>query len=351
MSYYDAIMNEVPYEEMDHGIRLPKLDELVINRLEAGGAVLANVDDSAMGRVIKRQIQRQLEGKGTGQMRLSQAGGCIRKLAYIKHHFKPTGHTPDVSSLVTFALGDATEQLMTMVLKDAFERLPWTTSLDSESKPVELFQIKHIMEQQRTVSLQVELGDDRCMWVDGHPDGEIVVPAFQGVGSMPQPVEATLECKSMSDYAFKLFRQNGGLTDDDPYLDQVTAYMAATGTKWAYVLAFGKNVTTKDWQPIDAGSVETWKPSAGNWKQAPNIVGSWVRFDPERAERIKHKFRQVEMSTDPEQFERPYSPTKKGRLKFPCDWCMAWRHCWPDAHEEPVDTGWFQKFKKIHLLT
>jgi hypothetical protein len=76
-------------------------------------------------------------------------------------------------------------------------------------------------------------------------------------------------------------------------------------------------------------------------------------YDPEAVEAIKEKFFIALRSQHPDDVPRPYKPdtAKKtaGRLRFPCDWCPYWRHCWPSASERAVSTGWFQKHNKIHV--
>lgn len=349
-----TLRNSVPFVDVGNNVMLPDIAKMVRDRLESGQALLARTDDGVVGRVLKRQLQRALESKATGVLRLSNSGGCIRRLAYDYHHFTPNGHTQDASALATFAIGDATEQLFTLVVQDVFERQPYHAVVNADESPVRMFQLRHTGDQQRTVNLEVPLREEgRALVVPGHPDGDGVVPAISTtppVGDFDRkvPIAFTLECKSMSDYGISKFREQGGYAKDDPYMGQIQTYMEASGTEWAYVLAFGKTVSSKDWVPANAQALKdgTWSVEAGNWQKANSILGCWIRRDDDFISSVRAKFRAVVNSEHPDEFERPFQP-KSRRLGFPCSWCPHWRTCWPTAYEQARGKG---IYRKINLL-
>ena len=321
--------------EVDRGVWMPDLAAIVLARLRQNKPITTNYDTAELGKVLVRQLEEPRNGP-TGSLRLSSAGKCQRALAYDYHHYKPNGFVPDESSPIVFAVGDIIEMLMVAALHDATDHI---TTINISNTGL----------AQERVCLEIPLSDDRTAKVAGHPDGTMHLPLYRGEVGEFVMVNAILEIKSMSDYGFKRFRENG-LSSGDLYNYQTQAYQMAktqmTGKEynWTYVLALGKNVTVKD------GIVR----EDGSWAKASPIVGHWVKGDPVVKEEIVTRLREVIESQSPEEIAKPYTPSTakatKGQLRFPCDWCSHWKTCWPSAYEEPSSSGFYQKSTKIKLF-
>tara|TARA_R110000824_G_scaffold65772_4_gene171119 strand:- start:9364 stop:10368 length:1005 start_codon:yes stop_codon:yes gene_type:complete len=329
------VIEDGMWVEVEQGVWLPDLAGIVLARLREGKPISANYDTAELGKVLVRQLEEPRVG-ATGSLRLSSAGKCQRALAYDYHHYKPNGFVSDESGPIVFAVGDAIEMLMVAALHDATDR-------------INTINIKSTGLNQETVILDVPLSDDRTAKIAGHPDGVMSLPLYSGEAGEFAMVDAILEIKSMSDYAFKRFRTNG-FSPTDLYNYQTQAYQMAktqmTGKdhNWTYVLALGKSVTVKD------GIVR----EDGTWAKASPIVGHWVKGDAMMKEEIVTRLREVIETKSPEEIDRPYTPSTakatKGQLRFPCDWCSHWKTCWPSAYEEPSSSGFYQKSTKIKLF-
>tara|TARA_R110000824_G_scaffold116395_3_gene267792 strand:- start:5656 stop:6588 length:933 start_codon:yes stop_codon:yes gene_type:complete len=277
---------------------------------------------TAIGATILRQLSEVRDV--TGGVRLSSSGACERNLAYTYHHENENGHSIDATSKIAFAIGDATEGFITAAVAEAFEGMPG-------------MEVWNIGEEQETVTVEVQLDESRTALVPGHPDGSMRVPQQDGASGVDF-VNAILEVKSMSDFAFKKFRK-GGLESSDSYYWQVQAYMAAKGYDYAYVIAFGKATTAKEAYIDDDGS---W------WPLFP-VSGQWIERDERCIQKIREKFKRVIKSNNPGEIERPYGPNKKGRLSFPCDYCKYYKTCFPNTEEVAEESKWLQKSTKIKV--
>ena len=335
------VTNDDMWVEVAEGKFLPDLARMVLARLEIRKPITSNYDTSELGKVLVRQLEESRNGP-TGSLRLSSAGKCQRALAYDYHHYKPNGFVGDESAPIVFAVGDIVEMLIVAALHDATDHID-TINISSTGL------------NQETVCLEIPLNDlfengpPRVARIAGHPDGIMNLPMWDSHRDEFVMVDAILEVKSMSDYGFKRFRQNG-LSKDDLYNYQTQAYQMAktqmTGKSydWTYMIALGKNVTVKD------GLVR----EDGSWARAKPIVGSWVSSHNDVKEDIVNRLREVMLTRSPEEIERPYKPSTakatKGQLRFPCDWCSHWKTCWPNAYEEPALSGFYQKSTKIKLF-
>ncbi len=317
-----------------NGLLMPDIAAIVRDRLEERGGLRSNADPEGIGKMFVRQLEEG-EKPSTGGLRLSSSGKCQRALAYDYHHYKPNGFKMDASAPIVFAVGDILEMIIVTALEEAIVGTPlemYYTGLD-----------------QKTVSLQVPINGEREARVSGHPDGLMRVPAYNEVTEEFEMVNIVLEVKSMSDYAFKMFRTKG-LSKDDGYYYQAQSYQLALTQEgkaefnWSYVLAFGKNVTAKDCVIRDDGSHFMLWP----------LVGKYVAGCDDTKQEIQDRLREVIISDSPEEFPRVLEPAtakkKKGQLGFPCDWCSHWKTCWPTAIEQPVESGWFQRSTKLKLI-
>lgn len=275
---------------------------------------------SAIGQSILRQVSEGREG--TGGLRLSQSGACIRQLAYQYHHAEENGMSIDAASKIAFTIGDATEAILVAALLEAFE---------DGSNGV----LYNAGSDQETVTIKVELTDGYSAEITGHPDGSMLLMTQDN-----QPLNCILEVKSMSDYGFKKFRKEG-LGREDSYYSQVQAYMHAKGFSWAYLVAYNKSAGAKDAEVLDDGLYQPISP----------LHGQWIPYDQEHVEQIKHKFKTVIHSNCPEEIDRPYGPNKKGQITFPCDYCKYYKTCFPMAEEQAVESKWLQRTTKIKVFT
>lgn len=303
---------------------LPDIAMMVRKRLSNTSRLRSNQHSAtAIGKSILRQLSEQRSA--TGSLRLSSSGGCERALAYTYHHAVENGYPIDAASKIAFTIGDVTEAFIVSAILEAFED-------ESRTQRPKLMSVG---EDQESVFLKVHLSKDNIAHIPGHPDGSMLIP----VGNQDQQwVQAILEVKSMSDYAFKKFRK-GGLEPSDSYYHQVQAYMAAKGYGYAYVIAYGKAATAKEAKVDDDG----------NWWPAFPVVGQWIKQDIEVVGSIIQKFARVIESSSPEDIERPYGPDKKGRLSFPCDYCRYWKTCFPGGEERADEVKWLQKTNKIKI--
>tara|TARA_R110000824_G_scaffold336478_5_gene522990 strand:+ start:1806 stop:2783 length:978 start_codon:yes stop_codon:yes gene_type:complete len=310
------------------GVWLPDIAGMVRDRLENPGPLLTQHDTAKIGSIVLRQLETR--GSSSG-LRLSAAGKCLRALGYDHHHWNPNGHEMDAASILTFSIGDITEQVLVAATREAFA---------AADEYIELF---NAGADQETVFVDVVLDGQRTLRVPGHPDGCLKVKHNE------ETIDCLFELKSMSDYGFKMFR-NKGLDASDSYYSQIQAYMLAkeqmTGRpfEWAYVMAFGKTVTAMDAVMDD---------DTGKWWRLFPIVGQWLPVDREHQEYLMDRFKLINMSSSVEDIPRPYKPVSKGKyegkLKFPCDYCNYFRHCYPGATSVAEESKWLQKTTKVRV--
>lgn len=149
--------------------------------------------------VFKRQFMQ--DSQFSGNLRLSSAGKCPRKLAYKMFGFSEQGKSIDARAKIIFWFGDMIEIGIVGLAKLAGVKLE-DTGLE-----------------QRTVS--IELDGNK---ITGHPDGIIG--------------DCLLEIKSMSSFAYKEF-DKGSINDS--YIAQVNLYMDALGLDKCCFVAMDKN--------------------------------------------------------------------------------------------------------------
>ena len=311
---------------------LPDIAAMVRERLENPGPLKVKHDPAAIGKLILRQLKDRRTG--SGGLRLSAAGKCLRALAYGYHHWEENGHGIDAASMLTFTVGDISEHMLVAATREAF----------ALEEGIELL---HAGEEQEDVYVEVPLSPFKTLRVPGHPDGCLKVP--MRIDEAGADIDALFELKSMSDYGFKKFRTNG-LDSDDSHYSQIQAYMLAkeqmTGRpfKWAYVMAFGKTVSAMD--AVMSEETEQW------WRLFP-IVGQWIPVDKEHQEYLMDRFKAITMSSSVEDFNRPHKPVSKGKyegkLKFPCDYCGHYRQCYPGAIEVAEKAKWLQSTTKVRV--
>lgn len=299
---------------------LPDLASSVCDRIVGTKPLIADHSPKEMGASVMRQLSEQR--KTTGGLRLSASGGCIRALAYGYHHTIEQGMGIDAGSKIAFTIGDITEIFLVAAIKEVFAE--WGQHNGS---------VYCTGADQAEVYLSVDLGGDKVAQIAGHPDGFMRFESSMGVIH-----DAVLEVKSMSDYAFKRFR-NGGLSRDDSYYWQVQSYMASSEKKLTYLISYGKATTAK----------EAYIDDDGNWWPASPIHGQWIFRDEEVIEQIRNKFRTVIQSQSPDDIERPHGPNKKGMLAYPCDYCRYYKTCFPGAEEGAKESKWLQKSTKIKV--
>jgi len=347
------VNNDDMWIEVEHGVFLPDIARMVLARLAERKPITSNYDTSELGKILVRQLEETRDGP-TGSLRLSSAGKCQRALAYDYHHYKPNGFVSDESAPIVFAVGDIVEMLIVAALHDATDQIKTinitSTGLNQETVCLEV----PIPANPDLITAPTHYRDNatRVARISGHPDGIMSIPMYRR-GLLGEEeftiVDGILEVKSMSDYGFKRFR-DGGLGKDDLYNYQTQAYQLAktqmTGKpfNWTYMIALGKNVTVKD------GIIR----EDGSWAKAKPIVGHWVKGDDDIKHDIVNRLREVILTRNPEEIDRPYKPSTakatKGQLRFPCDWCSHWKTCWPNAYEEPASSGFYQKSTKIKLF-
>ena len=298
------------------------LSRMVQDRIANGKRLMSQPDLAAIGAGLVRQLE---QGRTSNHLRLSQSGACTRRLVYQAKHYERSGHGIDAASIMNFAMGDTTEVMLVIALAEVLRKN-------------KMGRLLNVLNNQIEVNLELEIDEQRTAHIPGHPDGIIELIDDNG-----EPYRSLLEIKSMSDYGYKKFWKEG-LPKYDMYYSQIQAYMHCLGLKQAYVLAYGKNTGSKD-ALIREGDTEI--------RQMPAIHGIWVDYDPDAVWQIKERFLTAILAGHPDDVPRPYQPdtAKKtaGRLRFPCDWCPYWRHCWPNAKERAVETGWFSKYQKIHV--
>tara|TARA_R110000787_G_scaffold89251_3_gene189024 strand:+ start:8668 stop:9705 length:1038 start_codon:yes stop_codon:yes gene_type:complete len=327
-------LDDSKWIKVGNDLLMPDIAALVRDRLEGRRGLSSTADAEGIGKMFLRQLEEG-ESPSTGGLRLSSSGKCQRALAYDYHHYKPNGFKGDGSSPIVFATGDILEMIIVTALEEAII-----------GTPLEMY---YTGLNQKTVSLGVPLTEGRQAKVSGHPDGMMRVPAYNETLDEFTMVNLILEIKSMSDYGFKMFRKKG-LTKDDSYFYQQQSYQLAMTQEgkadfnWSYVLAFGKNVTSKDCELEEDGSVTNLHP----------LVGGYLAGCDDTKREIQDRLREVILSDSPEEFPRVMSPAtapkKKGQLGFPCDWCSHWKTCWPTAREEVVSSGFFQRSNKLKLI-
>ena len=289
------------------GHAMPDIASMVNERISNPEELLCQYDTEAIGSTILRQLN---DKRGGPALRLSASGGCTRALAY-NWHESPSTVPIDSASRMNFAIGDLTEVVIVAAIKE---------SLASSEQPA--FVLENTLEQQATVHIDV----DEHIQISGHPDGLMIVPLRNREdGSIEGVARAVLEVKSMSDYGFRKFRREG-LTENDSYYGQIQAYMMATKSEYTYVIAYGKQSTSKD--------------------TAPPFEGAWIQANPVYQESIIDKYRRVIESDSPEQFAR-IPPNRKGQLVFPCTYCTHLHTCHAGAYDKAEESKWLQKTTKV----
>tara|TARA_R100001591_G_scaffold6454_1_gene12745 strand:+ start:1499 stop:2482 length:984 start_codon:yes stop_codon:yes gene_type:complete len=314
------------YTNMPDGHVVYDLASLMVDRLNQPQPLRVEHNLVALGKNTIRQLDDSRNGP---RLRLSASGACIRQLAYSWHMYRPTNGV-NATSRMTFAMGDMTENMMVAVLEEVFAELGDCDLL-------------YTGDEQSDVHLSIPLGGNREFEVGGHPDGLMVLPRWQN--EQEEKFRAILEVKSMSDYGFKKFRQNG-LSEDDTYYAQVQAYMLARtrmdlqDCNYAYVVAYGKTTGAYDVDIIDADT--------NHWRPVAPIHGQWIKADPDYQEMLIGKFRSVIDSAGPEDFPRPFGPGKKGKLGFPCSYCSYMGECFPNSTMRADKTFWRAYASKIN---
>ena len=142
---------------------------------------------------------------------------------------------------------------------------------------------------QKTVSLE---------GIEGHPDGVV-------------DGDTLLEVKSMSSFSFKDF-ERGVL--DEGYRYQINAYAEALGLSKAIVVALNK----------DAGV----------------LAEMAVTKDPAIVNDIKLRIKIIQKATKDKLPPRPFAPNDKGFLPWQCNYCFAYKHCWPSAERVVVKNAY-----------
>lgn len=319
---------------------LPDIASLVRHRLTHGAPLRLPIDPAVIGRLVLRQLE---ERRGGRSLRLSSSGDCLRKLAYIHHGVEEDPESVmDAGSMVAFVIGDLTEALLAVALREAVAALP----------PALGFTLGRTLHEQETVTLSVPLGPEPwdMLRLYGHPDGSGRAPAQNG---RRKSVGFVWECKSMSDYAFGKFRREG-LERHDHYMYQTQAYQlskrqAGEDVSFSYVLSFGKGTAAKD-AVIIGGEKQTVATLPSEWEKLDALHGVWIPRDSELQAQIAERWRSVVTSKTPDDFPRAIDPKPskvKGveglRLTFPCDWCPYMRRCWgrDNIHEVVVETSRF----------
>jgi hypothetical protein len=324
------------YTEVEPGLLLPDLADLLLQRLNNTRPLQFEHDLSAIGQNAVRQIE---ETRGKQKLRLSRSGGCVRHLSYIAHDVPPASRENwdpsviDAGSRLTFTIGDVTESVLNAALQEVIAESNLLTLADAGAEQVE-------------VTMSVD-GTD----IHGHPDGFMLVPAMRNGLGLSKMIRCLWEVKSMADYGFRKF-QDEGMTPNDSYWWQTQAYMGSENSRddievsdlvdWAYIIGYGKTTTARDVRFHEDGS----------WEKKPPLHGQWIKFDHNAFESIEDKFRTA-MSVHPEDIARPYGPKtgkrNAGQLGFPCGWCSHAFNCFPDATAEATKGGFYVRNNKVVL--
>jgi len=326
---------QLSYVEVEPGVMLPDLADLIMQRLEHGKPLRFDHDLTSIAKQALRQVEEKRDAKP--KLRMSRSGGCVKHLSYIAHGVEPVkrhnwdpSHI-DAGSKLTFTIGDVTESVLNAVLQEVI----------AESSLLELEDTG-----QGQVEVSITVGD---VTIDGHPDGFLAVPLMRdGVGH-DRDVRCVWEVKSMADYGYRLFR-SVGLTEEDSYYWQTQAYMGAENlvaenegrrpVEWAYIIGYGKTTTARDTETHDDGT----------WNKRPPIHGQWIRYDPAALQYVVSKFAHA-IEVEPDDIARPYAPKTgkktKGQLGFPCGWCSHAFNCFPNATVRATEGGFYMRTNKV----
>lgn len=249
----DKIYNYLNQEEV-------KLDEILLDEI---------------GKIAKFSFYRQfMKEKEERKLRLSLAGDCIRKLAYIYLGFEENGKKIDARGKLTFFLGDLTELAILKLARLSGCHI-FATGLE-----------------QLEVSINID-----GVEILGHPDGLLL---YEGVTYL-------IECKSMSDFGFKEF-EKGNIPSS--YVAQVNMYMHLLGIKNTIFLVLNKN---------------------------NSILGERVvSYSSKAVNEVIKRFRKVIHSTKNNLPEREFKPDKNGKLPWQCSYCPFWKICYEDAEKKLV---------------
>ena len=323
---------DIKWVEVEPGIYLPDLADLLIQRLTDTKPLKVDHDLAAIGRNAVRQID---EVRGKRYLRLSSSGSCVKQLSYVAHEIEPVvlddwdPGAIDAGSRLTFTIGDVTESVLNAAL-------------------CEVIAESGIMEVEATGDEQVEVSLDVLdQTITGHPDGFMRVPVMaDGIG-VHANIRAVWEVKSMADFGYNLFRKEG-MTEDSSYYWQVQSYMGAESEHsikvgadpvgWAYIVGYGKTTTSRDTEILPDGT----------WRRRPPIHGQWIRFEPAALDKVYAKFA---MRSHPDEIPRPFGPKTgkrtKGQLGFPCGWCPYAFNCFPNATVEATEGGFYVRNNKV----
>lgn len=155
------------------------------------------------GNAVMRQFTKREEKQS---IRLSAIGKCLKQQAFTLLGEK--GEDLQPRSRFTFFFGDLIEEIVIFLAKMA------RVNIHSEQKEVVLDEIK------------------------GHIDGIVDIEGNRYI----------FECKSMADFSFKEFKENG-MSDDWGYISQINAYMEALAINNAILVGINKN-TGHMWEQI-----------------------------------------------------------------------------------------------------
>lgn len=234
-----------------------------------------------VGKLAEYAFQRQFmsEGRETpaGTLRLSSAGACVRKNAYVYHGFPKMGKETDSRAKMIFWLGDLAE-LTVVSLAKLSGCCVTATGLNQ-------------------IEVKLNVGGREIV---GHPDGLFILDGIR-----------LLEVKSMTSYRFEEF-ERGKISEE--YLDQINCYLEALNINECVIVALNK----------ESGVMHE----------------LLVVRDPIRIKRIKKNLKLVLDSTEQTLPDKPFAPDKNGILPWNCLYCAYWGHCWPGAETKLVKNSY-----------
>jgi len=331
---------------------LPDLAGLVRTRLANPAPLLEGQADAEyrIGRSILRQVTDEATAPGgAAAIRMSNLGNCARQLAYRLDGVPEDGRKRDGRMAATFAMGDATEMLLSVTLTDAL-------ATDMGPEGWRMLGIRSATGQ-FSVHLNLQVPGTRVpLRIAGHPDGVLSVPASDphlgpwveryGLTRHGEPsvVAAVIEIKSSSSYGVSLVEKRlaagqPGWTRADSYWWQLQAYMHAVRAPLAYVLMLGKDSghVVGWWQPVDHQFRDSLRahlePVIGLGPEVPRRLADGTELKPGEATYYKRGGTRRDGTT----YTRGDRKGSSGKLPWNCAYCSHFRACWGESLDERIE--------------
>ncbi len=330
---------------------LPDLSAALSVRMGAPGRLQTMSFDAAaaeLGRPILRQLTSGAAPGGASALRISNLGKCARALAFRVAGTPPNGRERDARSVATFAIGDATEVLLCLALREAFAAGHgpdgWKVSGTREATGQYSVTLNHKLPG-LTVGLPIPGHPDGLL--SCRPDDPMIAPWIERYNLKPGPDGlipfAGLEVKSGSSYSFTEAQDavRKGLLPwglADSYYWQAQGYMHALKVPLMAVLQLCKDSGAffSWWLPIDHAFRERLSahlqpvlslPPA----DVPRLLPDGAELKPARAGVYKRGGKRKDGST----FKKGDPKPGGGRLPWQCEYCSHFRACWgPELVED-----------------